>query len=238
MTFPLKDLLEIKEIAYGQFPEISDLNPRFKPESHKIKATLDIRLSPDHSGMDLSSIVHQLMKLLPTLAKHQCGESLFTNLKSAKEDTSSAINSSVCSCHPDEVTDLAHLMEHVIIDLQSNITGMDSCSGITCGYKNPPYRFDMFVECKDKTVGLFSVLFTTDIFARFLERGNIARRYHYLIELAKYLYRNPTQQNPINFASLIDHIAKQMGLRKNYVGVLIQRLKDFSFFSNQETRII
>jgi hypothetical protein len=129
---------------------------------------------------------------------------------------------------------MAHLMEHMIIDLQSNITGMDSCSGITCGYKNPPNRFDMFVECKDQTVGLFSVLFTTDVFARLLERGNITRRYHYLIDLAKYLYRNPTKRNSASLATVTDHIAKEMDLRKNYVGALIQRLKDLGFFDSRQ----
>lgn len=234
MTFPLRDLLEIKEISYGEFPEISDLNPRFKPVSKKVKATLDIQLPPNPARADLSSIIHQLMKLLPTLEKHQCGESLFDNLKSGKKEPLSATHSPVCCCHSDKITELAHLMEHMIIDLQSNITGMDSCSGITCGYKNPPYRFDTFVECKDKTVGLFSVLFAADVFARLLERGNINRRYHHLIELAKYLYRNPTQQNPISHTSVIDHIAKQKGLRKNYVGALMQRLKDLGFFDNRQ----
>jgi hypothetical protein len=238
MTFPLRDLLEIKEIAFGRFPEISDLNPRFKPESNKIKATLDIQLPPDDARANISSIIQQLMQLFPTLVKHQCGESLFSNLKSGEKNSSSASPSSVCPCRADKVTDLAHLMEHVIIDLQSNITGMDSCSGITCGYKDPPYRFDMFVECKDETVGQFSVLFTADVFARFLERGYITRRYRYLIELAKYLYRNPTQQNPISHTSVIDHIAKQVGLRKNYVGVLLKKLKDFGFFNNHGSEII
>ncbi|MFH1335699.1 MAG: hypothetical protein ABII96_04215 [Candidatus Zixiibacteriota bacterium] len=234
MTFPLRDLLEIKEISYGEFPEISDLNPRFKPESKKVKATLDIQLPPDPARADLSSIIHQLMKLLPTLEKHQCGESLFDNLKSGKKEPLPTTHSSVCSCHSDKITDLAHLMEHMIIDLQSNITGMDSCSGITCGYKTPPYRFDMFVECKDQTVGLFSVLFSTDVFSRLLEKGNITRRYHYLIDLAKYLYRNPSKRNPASLATFTDHIAKELVLRKNYVGALIQRLKEFGFFDNRQ----
>ncbi|HEX7400971.1 MAG TPA: hypothetical protein VF369_02220 [candidate division Zixibacteria bacterium] len=226
--------MEIKEISYGEFPEISDLNPRFKPESKKVKATLDIQLPHDPARADLSSIIHQLMKLLPTLEKHQCGESLFDNLKSGKKEPLPDVHSSVCSCHSDKITDLAHLMEHMIIDLQSNITGMDSCSGITCGYKTPPYRFDMFVECKDQTIGLFSVLFATDVFSRLLERGNITRRYHYLIDLAKYLYRNPSKRNPASLATVTDHIAKELVLRKNYVGALMQRLKDLGFFDNRQ----
>ncbi len=234
MTFPLRYLLDIKEIAYGEFPEISDLNPRFKPKSKKVKATLDIRLSEDIDQWELPPIILRLMKLLPTLKKHQCGESLFANLKSGEADSSPAPPSSIRSSHPDKITELAHLMEHTIIDLQSNITGMDSCSGITCGYKNPPYRFDMFIECKDQSVGWFSVLFTADLFARLLERGNISRRYKDLIELAKYLYRNSPRQNTAGLASVTDHIARQMGLRKTYVGSLVRKLKDLGFFDDRK----
>jgi hypothetical protein len=234
MTFPLKDLLQIREIAFGEFPEIADLNPRFKPDSKKVKATLDIQLPPGFAGVDLSSILQQLMELLPTLKRHQCGESLFSNLKGGEKDSSPAPDPTLCLNHPDKITDLAHLMEHMIIDLQSNITNMDSCSGITCGYKNPPNRFDMFVECKDQTVGLFSVLFAADLFARFLEKGKITRRYRHLIDLAKYLFRNPAKRNSADLAALTDHVATEMGLRKNYAGALIQRLKDFGFLNNHQ----
>ena len=219
----MKDILKIKEITYGEFPEISDLNPRFKPGSRKVKMVLDIQLPTVSGDMGLSMILLKLMKLLPTLEKHQCGEHLFDCLKS---DTKGHQLS-----HPDKVTDIAHLIEHVIIDLQARVTGMDSCSGITCGYKNPYNRFDLFVECKDKKVGLFSAFFTVDLFGNLLTRKDLSKTYPALIDLAKYLYRNKLLQEQIGFDPMVSRISSELGWKKSFILSLLRKLKQFGLFN-------
>lgn len=219
----MKDILEIKEISYGDFPEISGLNPRFRPGSQKVKMVLDIQ-APEVSGnMDLYLILMKLMKLLPSLEKHQCGEHLMEDLKSGKKTEGES-----CS---ERVTDIAHLMEHVIIDLQSRVTGMDSCSGITCGYKNPYYRFDMFVECKDKKVGLFSAFYVVDLFEKLLRNKNLSRKYYAMIDLAKYLYRNKLLQMQMGFDPLVTRISSELGWKKSFVLSLLRELKEFGLFN-------
>ena len=219
---PLKEILQIRELSYGEFAEVSGLNPRFKPGSKKLKVVLDVHApeAQKRSG-DLSSVFARLAQLLPSLQRHQCGEHLFDDLKSGGR--------AVGFQHSDPTANIAHMMEHVIIDLQSNITGMDSCSGITCGYKNPSFRFDLFVECKDKTVGSFSAFFAADVLKRLLTRRGLSRRYRALIDLAKSLYRSKSHQRQIKLDLMASQINSEFGWRKSFALLLLRKLKDFGF---------
>jgi hypothetical protein len=218
----LKDFLEIKKISYGEFPEIFGLNPRFKPKGRKVKVVLDIHVPEDQkSKADLFSIFTKLKKLLPSLERHQCGERLFEELKTGNKTT--------LFKHPDEITDIAHMMEHVIIDLQSNITGMNSCSGITCGYKNPSYRFDIFVECEDKKVGIFSAHFAADLLKKLMVNKNASGRHRALIDLAKYLYGNRTLQRFAQLDLVVSRIGSDFGWKESFVLSLLRKLKDLGF---------
>jgi hypothetical protein len=227
----LKDILNIKEITFGEFPEISNLNPRFRADSQKVKVTLDIQIAETSGLPDFSSLTGKLIRLLPTLKKHQCGEHLFDDLKPNSKVPRSSHLSSDCSCQSDLLTDIAHLMEHVIIDLLSNITRMPSCSGITCGYKEPGNRFDMFVECRDKNVGWFSVNFAADIFRKLLESGNLPKSAHRLIDLVKYLYRNSSSRDQTELETTTELIARDLGLKSGEVSSLLQKLKEFGLFT-------
>ncbi len=220
----MKDFLEIKEISYGEFPEILGLNPRFKPGSKKVKVVVDVRFPETKEGStDLPSILMKLIKLLPSLKRHQCGEHLFEHLKSDKKVPSSE--------HSEEITEIAHIMEHVIIDLQSRITGMDSCSGITCGYEEPRYRFDLFVECKDKEVGVFSALFAADLLKRLLVNKSLSRRFYALIDLAKYIYGDNLLQRQIELDTMAFKISSEFGWKRSFALPLLRKLKDFGFLN-------
>jgi len=220
----LKDPLEIKEISYGEFPEISGLNARFKPGGKKIKVVLDVH-APEiqKRNLDLFLVFMKLVNLLPTLERHQCGEHLFEDLKAGKKNLHNE--------HSEKITDIAHIMEHVIIDLQSKITGMDSCSGITCGHKDSYFRFDLFVECKDKKVGMFSTLFAADLLKRLLACKSLSRRYYALIDLAKYLYGNNLHKQRTKLDSMASRISSEFGWKRSFVLPLLRRLKDFGFLN-------
>jgi hypothetical protein len=51
--------------------------------------------------------------------------------------------------------DLAHLFEHVVIDLGARISSLDRVSGVTCGLRYPPNRYHVFVECDGPRAGEF-----------------------------------------------------------------------------------
>lgn len=233
----MKELLKIKEISYGEFPEISGLNPKFKPGSKKVKVVLDIKLPDKEDHTDIYLIHSKLVRLLPSLEKHQCGEHLLEDLRSGKKTYHEETGLEAGLSQTDKMTDIAHLMEHVIIDVQTNVTGMDSCSGITCGYKKPEYRFDMFVESKDKKVGLFSVFFAVELFKQLFRNKNISRRYSSLIEMARFVYRDqlPVGQAELDF--LVGRIKKELGLKENTVLSLLKKLKELGFFNGKPALI-
>ena len=218
----MNDFLQIREITYGEFPEICGLNPRFKPKSKKVKVVIDVHLPQLQKGNPgLSSSFGRLMRLLPSLEKHQCGEHFMEDLRSGSKGSHSQ--------RSDEITDMAHMMEHVIIDLQANITGMDSCSGITCGHKNPSSRFDLFVECRDKRVGIFSALLATDLLRALLTKKILSGRFRTLIELAKYLYANKSLLRLAQPEPAVSRISSEFGWKKGYTLSLLRKLNELGF---------
>jgi hypothetical protein len=219
---PLNGFLDIREISYGEFREISDLNPRFRSGSKKVRIVLDVhspQLEPD--GIDLPTVFGGLRHLLPSLERHQCGEHLFSDLKSGRKAPSGE--------RLDQLTDIAHIMEHVIIDLQSKITGVSICSGITCGYKEPENRFDLFVECGDKKVGVFSALFAADLLDRLLSRKGISKRYYALVDLAGYLYAKAGWDQVVSAEVLASKVGLEFGWRRSFVLPLLGMLGEFGF---------
>lgn len=225
----MKEILEIKELSYGEFPQICGLNPRFRPGSEKVKIVLDVYVAEVKKGeTDFSSVFRKLAMLLPSLERHQCGEQLLEDLKSR--------NRPLQSSRLDNTTTVAHMMEHVIIDLQSNITGMDSCSGITCGYKNPPFRFDLFVECKDRRVGIFSAFFAADLLRRLISGKGLSGRYRALIDLAKYLFKNKSHRRRLKLDTAASQISSELGWKEGLVIPLLLKLNEFGFLNLRDSR--
>lgn len=226
IAFLWKIFVNVKEISYGEFPEIFGLNKRFKPGNDKVKVVLDVFVPKSKKKINFSLVYRKLLKLLPTLERHKCGENLFGNLENHKVISSEKV---------EEITHIAHLVEHVIIDLQSNITKMDSCSGITCGYKNPEYRFDLFIECRDEGVGEFSTFFAVDLMKRLLLRKSISKRDFRMVELVKYLYQKISFLDFNQPISLQSKIASDLGWTRRSVVSLLKGLQHFGFLESPKT---
>ena len=217
--------MEIKEVSYGEFPEVFGLNKRFKPGGKKLKVVLDIFVPRSKKRVDFSSVYQKLLELLPTLERHKCGENLFKNSEKHKDIPPGKVEG---------LTHIAHLIEHVVIDLQSNITKMDSCSGITCGYKNPEHRFDLFVECRDERVGRFSVFFAVDLMKRLILGKNFVKRHFRTIELVKYLRKNVSLSQKSHVPKLASRIASDLGWTRRSVVSLLEGLQEFGFLDSQK----
>ena len=214
----LKEVMQIVGISYGKFPDISFLNPNFKYASSKIRVVLDVFL-PRKRKLNLSSTYKKAHKLMPTLSKHSCCVSMFYGSLHKEEEGGVPLKKI------GDITDIAHLMEHMIIDLQANISGMDSCSGITCGYEEPGFRFDIFVEYRDKDVARFSSYLTLDVMKRILSGEKIFPKYQRIIQLAKYLYQHPQRVNSF------DRICRDLHLSRRSIPSLYRNLIDLKYFS-------
>jgi len=225
IAFLWKIFVDIKEISYGEFPEICGLNKRFKPGGRKLKVVLDVFVPKSKKKINFSLIYRKLLKLLPTLERHKCGENLFNNLRNHKEIPSHKV---------EQITHIAHLIEHVIIDLQSNVTKLNSCSGITCGYKNPEHRFDLFIECKEEKVGKFSVFFAVDLVKRLLVGKSPSKRDFRLVKLVNYLYRKTSLLGLNQLISLQAKIASDLGWTKRSVVSLLRELENFGLLDSKK----
>ncbi len=210
--------MQILEISYGKFPDISFLNPNFKAHSTKIRVVLDILL-PQKEAVNLSSIYRKVHKLMPTLSKHRCCTSLLYGSVGGQKEGDIPLK------RIGDITDIAHMMEHMIIDLQANVSRMDSCSGITCGYQEPDFRFDLFIECKDKDVARFSIYLTLDIIKRALLGKRVFPRYRRIIRLARYLYQHPRRVDAFG------RISKDLNLPSRSIRSLLKDLAGLKYFS-------
>jgi len=165
------------------------LNHRFRPDAHHLIVTLDVDAYDPPATNDFYSVYHALSDLFPTLSRHSCCEE-WENTPLYLQSIEGVSIKSV-----GEAADVAHLIEHVIVDLQCAISGMRLCSGITCGHRAPENRFDIFVECRDPRVGAFSARLAIYLVAMLMHKPRVSLRYRDLVSAARLVGAQPELQN-------------------------------------------
>jgi len=176
----------IRSIQYARVPQIRMLNHNFRPERKHLVVTLDVEgyHPPETNGF--LTIYHALAALFPTLARHTCCEEWENTPLYLHEQRGVAIK------WVDEVADVAHLVEHVIVDLQCAVSGMRLCSGITCGHRSPENRFDLFVECIDPRVGGFAANYAAYLVGAMFAKPRLSLRYRDVVQAARLLIETRT----------------------------------------------
>lgn len=212
--------MRIVKTAYGKFPEISNLHRNFRKGIKRLKITLEIIQNQHNNNNNFIGIYKKLLEILPTLSQHKCCENWGT-LASAPKLTKGIPLKKI-----GDATDIAHLIEHVIIDLQCHITDMKICSGITCGYQNPKYRYDLFVECQDKKIGIFAANLAVYLVSSLLYKKTLPHNFDYVIALAQYLYKTPRSR-------LNSHkLAAEIGWKKSLVDYVLKNLNRLNYFNH------
>lgn len=196
--------MEILESKYGYFPGVLHLNSQFIPGRKMLKLTIITKYPRERYKRAYPTIIEQLVKLFPTLIEHQCC-GVVGNIHQRAGDC----------------IDIIHIIEHIIIDLQCHILNLGVCSGITCNYWDPDNKYDVFVECPEERIGIFSALLAINIIKTLLKEGRLDPKYRRMIELAKYLYKRPLS---------VEKISTDFGWPSSTVNSLIEELKRFQFF--------
>jgi len=209
--------MQVVDTKYGLFPEVNHLNSRFVPNRPRLKLTVDMLYPEEHYVESFPYLAQKLVELFPTLRHHRCCE----------EDSPPACGEQVPIRTTGQAIDVVHLIEHVIIDLQCRITSMDMCSGITCHYWSPGNRYDIFVECVDEKVGLFSARLAVDLVGSCLRRKSVDEEYHHTIALAKFLYHHP--HAPIT----PEQLARHLGWSVDTADAALHHLVRFQFLAPQ-----
>jgi len=157
------------------------LNHHFHPERKHLIVTLDVEGYNPPRTNDFLTIYRGLAALLPTLNRHTCCDQWENTPLFLHEHPGVSIKS------VGEVADVAHLVEHVIVDLQCRVANLPVCSGITCGHREQENRFDLFVECPDARVGGFATHFAVYLVGAMFAKPRLSRRYRDIIDAAQVL---------------------------------------------------
>ncbi|MDZ7261960.1 MAG: hypothetical protein ONB05_07640 [candidate division KSB1 bacterium] len=210
--------MRIVQTEYGEFPEISHLNKRFVPGRKKQKITLDVLSSRERYQQVYPKILDQFNEFFPSLRHHDC-----CYQGSSPEKRGYSFNGPFKQFSG--IIDVVHIIEHVVIDLQCSISRMPICSGITCHYWEPANRFDIFVECIDENVGLFSGLLAVDMIKTLLDKERLDPNYRKIVSLAKFLYQDSY------LIEALTEIPLHLGWSLQSVGLTINELIRFKFLT-------
>lgn len=212
--------MKIIDIAYGKFSSITHLHRNFQNGVKRLRVTLEVNGNSKGNG-NFSFVFHQLLTVLPTLAQHKCCENWIGPQPAPK------LNSGIPIKKVGDSTDFAHLVEHVMIDLMCNVGRMQLCSGITCGYEEPRNRFDLFVECSNKRMGVFTANLAVYLMDTLLSDSQLPENIEELLQLARYLRQNNRRRlTP-------EKISSQNHWDSATVKKLWSRLADLQFFNHK-----
>ncbi len=158
------DSIRIVQLQHGQFPEASRFNERFIPGVIRIRVTLEIGAGLRARTPLLAAAEREaLLRLCPRLPEHRCAGGL--GIFDALAGTGAADGEAIASAAiPDAAAGpvkgdggdglaLAHLIEHVAIDLILTASRGRRCSGATCAHADRFDRFDLFLECAEPMLG-------------------------------------------------------------------------------------
>jgi len=204
--------MRITSIHYDRFPQIRMLNHRFQANARHLMVRLEVADYAPPLSRDFVSMYQALVRVFPTLSHHQCCEQWENTPLFLQEIEGVSLKTA------GEIADVAHLTEHVIVDMIVAISGVRACSGITCGHREPENRFDLFVECEDVRLGVFAANFAVYLVRRLYTRPRLSRRYANVVEAARWLYLHPNGPDPA--ATLCAELGYPAGLAHMAVNYL------------------
>lgn len=203
---------------YGRFAGIDQINSNFRNDRMRLKLTLDTE-SPRKLYLDqFPQLLFSVLEIFPNLRSHRCqqGESGFTK---REYDLSHLVTPIKII---GDVIDTVHLLEHVILEMQCQIGIMDECSGLTCNYWEPENRYDVFIECDEPELGLFSCNASLDLFRKLLYGSDTARiDIADMLAVAAKIYHAETDS--------IAALSEMLAWRESKITRIMERLEELSF---------
>jgi hypothetical protein len=148
------DSILIRDVQIGPFPEASHLHSGFAPGIPRIRLTLDVGAGLRKQAEPLGAEeTEALLRLCPRLLDHDCGAAGHLRGLLAGPGPDGGTAAPAVVCEEGDGLQLAHLIEHVAIEIIVAATGVLRCSGATCAHADRLDRFDLFLECADPLTG-------------------------------------------------------------------------------------
>ncbi|MBD3232309.1 MAG: hypothetical protein GF315_01150 [candidate division Zixibacteria bacterium] len=117
-----------------------------------MKFTVDLETT-DNLRMDqMGHVLESIRKVFPKFDEHKCCADEWSGYTTTHS-------------HGDNIDlgnaadDTPHLLEHMILETIGTIGNLKSISGITCGFYDPPHRYDVFIQCPYEKLGIFALNF-------------------------------------------------------------------------------
>jgi hypothetical protein len=175
------------EMAHGPHPDVDRLNNRFLPGSSRLRVTLDVL------GLELRSdeipppLVPNLLEIFPRLERHRCcgGDDVHSSLLRRWRHGGSD------STPGDRALDFCHLLGHITLELVRGMVPSATCAGITCAYREPAHRFDLFIECEDARVGAAALRCAAHVLLALIQAGQAPAGASRYAETARYFLGRP-----------------------------------------------
>ena len=218
--------ISILSSEYDTFPEISALNTAFRTFTQKLKVSLEIDSTLAARLMEAGGDFHSnLLTVCPSLKHHDCRSD------AAGVGPLEGLGKICGRRLENDPVDIAHLLEHMVIDLVVEISGSTKCSGVTCGLRDPENQFHVYVECEDSRVGMFAVRVATAALTRLLESHVDPAPFRRQVNLARWLVdRNGD-------AHTTTDVAHAMGWSKGEARATMAELVELGFLTQEKPPI-
>jgi hypothetical protein len=182
-----RDEVRFLEMEHGPRPEVDHLNDGFHPGASRLKATLDVFGFDSFAGDVPAGMVERLLEAFPRLERHRCcgGHDVhFTLFRRGRGGGSEPPE-------PDPGLAFCHLLEHLALELLGAMAPERPCAGITCAYREPAHRFDLFLECEDGRVGAVALRCAAHVLTSLHRPGEMPPGTSRYAETARYFLRRP-----------------------------------------------
>jgi len=179
--------VQVLEMIHGPHPEVDRLNDRFHPGFPKLKVTLDILGLELHADGTPPALIPHLLDVFPRLERHRCcggGDIHSTLFRRWRHGENAALSG-------DRDLDLCHLLEHLALEMMRGMVPAAPCAGITCAYREPAHRFDLFLECEDARVGAAALRCAAHILLALIQAGLVPPGAFRYAETARYFLGRP-----------------------------------------------
>ena len=179
-----KARIRIRSRSIQAYPEARSLNHSFRRDLPLLKLQLEIDWTPDRPESEMKKLLRRLLALSPSLRDHSCrGESRYrVHQPGAKKNAApeSPFEAGLA---------LAHLIEHLLIDIVAFVTEQRKISGATGAPMGTSGRFDIFVECPDAAVARLAIPLSLEWIAVVRAGATVNGRGKTALDLARHLYR-------------------------------------------------
>ena len=175
--------MRIHHVESGAFPEYDGLNPQFRAGSSKLRYVLDTSLDNAPLGDELHPLdLDVFLPFFRRLSAHACGSGCLGASAQAFDYEPSR---SIVTLK--ERIDIAHYLEHLVLDIQYDLGVADSISGVTLGIRGTPGEFLTVVESEDVGICVFAVNTALAMMHQALYTGRIDPRYRFVLQVARWL---------------------------------------------------